>query len=84
MSSHGKTSFYELAKEIVFLLDLEDKIKVIPINSSKFSEKERAKRPSSVIMQNKRLKNEGFDYQRSWKEGLKEYLSHEYYKNLFE
>ena len=83
MASHGQASFYELAKEIVSLLDLKNKIKIIPVDSSKFSKKEKAKRPLLALIENKRLKKEGLDCQRRWEDSLKEYLSHQFFKNLF-
>jgi len=83
MASHGQASFYELAKEIVSLLDVKNKIKIIPVDSSKFSKKEKAKRPLLALIENKRLKKEGLDCQRRWEDSLKEYLSHRFFKNLF-
>ena len=83
MASHGQASFYELAKEIVSLLGIKNKIKIIPVDSSKFSKKEKAKRPLLALIENKRLKKEGLDCQRRWEDSLKEYLSHQFFKNLF-
>ena len=83
MASHGQASFYELAKEIVSLLGVKNKIKIIPVDSSKFSKKEKAKRPLLALIENKRLKKEGLDCQRRWEDSLKEYLSHQFFKNLF-
>ena len=53
MASHGQASFYELAKEIVSLLGIKNKIKIIPVDSSKFSKKEKAKRPLLALIENK-------------------------------
>jgi len=83
MASKGKASFYELTKEIVSILCLDKKIKLVKINSLEFSKKEKAKRPLLVLMNNDKLEKEGLDIQRSWQEGLKEYLGHQYFKKLF-
>jgi|SaaInlV_165m_DNA_1040744.scaffolds.fasta_scaffold01202_10 dTDP-4-dehydrorhamnose reductase len=83
MASHGKASFYELTKEIVSILSLTKKINLVKISSSKFSKKEKAKRPLLVLMNNRKLEKEGLDIQRNWQEELKEYLSHQYFKKLF-
>ena len=83
MASKGKASFYELTKEVVSILSLDKKIKLVKINSLEFSKKEKAKRPLLVLMNNDKLEKEGLDIQRSWQEGLKEYLGHQYFKKLF-
>jgi len=83
MASHGEASFYTLACEIVNCLNPNKKIKIVPVSAEKFSKKEKAKRPMKLIMINQRLKKEGFDRQRYWKESLHEYLSNSYFKNLF-
>ena len=83
MASKGKASFYELTKEIVSILSLDKKIKLVKINSLEFSKKEKAERPLLVLMNNDKLEKEGLDIQRSWQEGLKEYLGHQYFKKLF-
>ena len=83
MASHGKASFYDLTKKIVSILNLENKIKVIPVDASKFSKKESAKRPVLSLIENKKLIRENLDLQRTWQDSLKEYLSHTYFSNMF-
>jgi dTDP-4-dehydrorhamnose reductase len=83
MACHGQASFYELTKEIMSILDLEKKINIIPVTSSQFNQKEKAKRPLLALLDNERLRKEHLDYQRDWKESLKEYLSHTYFKKMF-
>jgi len=83
MASHGKASFYELTLKIISLLKIEREINIVPVSSSKFSKKENAKRPEIAIMDNKKLKQESIDFQRDWEHGLKEYLSHRYFRDMF-
>jgi dTDP-4-dehydrorhamnose reductase len=83
MASHGKASFYELTKEIVSILNIKNKIKIIPVSASKFSSKESAMRPALALIENKKLTQENLDLQRKWQDSLREYLSHSYFLNLF-
>jgi len=83
MASHGKASFYELTKEIVSILNIKNKIKIIPVSASKFSSKESAMRPVLALIENKKLTQENLDVQREWQDSLREYLSHSYFLNLF-
>ena len=83
MASLGSCSFFELSKKIVKYLKLSNKIKIKKISAKILSKKEFAKRPSSLIMNNKRLIREGLNRQRNWKLSLKEYLSQKYFKNLY-
>ena len=82
MASHGQASFYELTKEIVSILGIKKRIKVISVDASRFSKKERAKRPILATIENRRLINEGLDYQRRWRDSLRDYLNHRYFKSL--
>ena len=82
MASHGQTSFYQLTNEIIEILGINDKIKVIRVDSTKFSIKEKATRPLVAIMQNNRLQKEALDFQRNWQISLKEYLNQDYFKKL--
>ena len=45
--------------------------------------KEFSKRPSRLIMDNKRLIREGLNRQRNWKLSLREYLSQKYFRSLY-
>ena len=83
MACHGQASFYELTKEIVSLLNIENKIDVLPVSASQFSQKESAKRPSLVLIENEKLLKENLDFQRKWQDSLKEYLSNQYFQNMF-
>ncbi len=78
----GNTSRYEVAKEILKILNLENKIKINKVNSSYFSEEYFALRPKSENLINLKLQLISMDIMRDWKESLEEYLT-ENYKKLF-
>ena len=83
MASHGSCSFFELTKELIKILNIEDRFTVSRISAKILSKREVARRPLSVIMNNSRLKQENLDRQRDWKISLKEYLTKPYFKKLF-
>lgn len=83
MAAHGHSSFYELAKEVTKCLNIDSKIEIVPADGDAINKKDIARRPSKLIMQNKRLQSENLDFQRGWKESLQEYLNNPYFKNLF-
>ena len=75
---HGTTGRYEVAKQIVSILKLEDKIKIKRVNSSFFANEYFAPRPSSERLINKKLQLRGLDMMRDWKICLDEYLNQSY------
>ncbi len=75
MVCQNKTSRYEVAKEVIKILNLENKIKVTKVKSDYFSKTYFAPRPSSEILINKNLAKIKMDMMRSWKITLKEYLN---------
>lgn len=77
----GVTSRYEVASELVKLLGLEQKIKIIPVSSNHFVEEYFAKRPVSERLINKRLNELNLNYMRDWKIALSDYLA-DYYPTL--
>lgn len=79
MASHGEASFFEVAKAMTEILGVNNKISIA---SSTEEYKEKAKRPVRAIFDNKRLREEGLDRMRSWREALEEYLSEEYFRKL--
>lgn len=81
MASHGEASFFDVATAMVEILGIETEISITKVPARTY--KEIAKRPQRAVMENKRLKEEGLDNMREWKETLKEYLSEEYFKKLF-
>ncbi len=81
MASHGSASFYDVAKEMVAILGYDSVISVEEVPSDFFPEK--CKRPENGTMENKRLKDEGFDRMSSWQESLAEYVAQPYFTELF-
>jgi dTDP-4-dehydrorhamnose reductase len=79
MACEGHASFHELASEIADSLGFNKVIKIKKVSSHVFSANEPGRRPTKAIMNNKRLKLEGLNFQRPWKESLREYLSNEYF-----
>ena len=80
MVCEGKSSRLEVAKEIINILNLQDKIKINQVNSSHFSKTFFAERPNSENLINGELDKIGLNLMRPWKETLREYIN-KYYLN---
>lgn len=76
----GQTSRLEVAKELLEILNLQNRIKITSVNSDYFKEKYFASRPPSERLINKKLDLRGLNIMRDWKVALREYL-HKYYEN---
>lgn len=74
----GQTSRLEVAKTLIDLLDLNDKIKITEVSSEFFKKEYYAERPPSERLINKKLDLRGLNIMRDWRISLKEYLA-EYY-----
>jgi dTDP-4-dehydrorhamnose reductase len=74
----GTTGRYEVAKKILSILKLEDKIQIKRVDSSFFANEYFAPRPSSERLINKKLQLRGLDMMRDWKVCLDEYLKESY------
>ena len=74
----GTTGRYEVAKNILSILKLEDKIQIKRVDSSFFATEYFAPRPSSERLINKKLQLRGLDMMRDWKICLDEYLKESY------
>jgi dTDP-4-dehydrorhamnose reductase len=74
----GQTSRYEVAKEILDILDLEDQIVVTKVSSDYFRETYFANRPASERLLTTKLDLRGIDKMRHWKLALEEYLNDHY------
>tara|TARA_R100000306_G_scaffold18558_2_gene22910 strand:- start:5603 stop:6553 length:951 start_codon:yes stop_codon:yes gene_type:complete len=82
MGALGEATFYEVALACVEFLKLENAIKLLPISSAIFDDDENARRPKRMVTRNDRLDSEGINYQRHWRDALREYLERPYFKNL--
>ena len=74
----GTTGRYEVAQEILSILNLETKIQLNKVDSSYFKDEYYAPRPPSERLINKKLQLRGLDKMRDWKVCLKEYLESSY------
>jgi dTDP-4-dehydrorhamnose reductase len=82
MGALGEATFYEVALACIEFLGLENAIKLLPISSAIFDDNENARRPKRMVTRNDRLDSEGINYQRHWRDALREYLERPYFKNL--
>ena len=78
----GVTGRYEVANEILKILNLNEKIKINKVDSSFFSKEYFAPRPASERLINKKLDNINLNIMRDWKICLKEYLKKDFCKIL--
>lgn len=69
----GSCSRLDVAQEFVFLLGLQDKIKVTKVSSDYFKTEYFAPRPPSEKLLNVKLSIRGINYMRDWKICLSEY-----------
>ena len=76
----GQTSRLEVAKEILNIFGMSNKIKITEVSSDYYKEEYFAERPPSERLINKKLELRGLNIMRDWKIALKEYLE-EYYNN---
>jgi len=74
LTCNGSTSRYEVACEILNLLNLNNKIKINKVSSDFYKSVYFAKRPYSERLVNMKLKLRSLDKMRDWKVCLKEYL----------
>jgi len=78
MACEGNTSRYDVAEEILKILNLNNSIKLTKVNSDYFSKVFFAKRPNSENLLNKELNKKGLNLMRPWRDTLKEYLEKSY------
>ena len=74
----GQTGRYEVAEELVRILQLKDKVKLTPVHSDYFSDIYFAERPPCERLVNKKLNIRGINIMRDWKVALKEYIENYY------
>lgn len=80
MVCEGQTSRFEVACELIRILNLEKEVKLYPVSSVYFKEEYFALRPPSERLANKKLDHLGLNIMQNWKMALKEYIA-KYYQN---
>lgn len=81
MASRGEASFFDVAAAMVEILCIGEKIAITEMPAEEY--KEKAKRPFRAVMDNKRLREEGLDNMREWRDALQEYLEKPYFQKMF-
>lgn len=76
----GQTSRLDVAKELIKIIGLENKIKITEVNSDFFKDIYFAPRPPSERLINKKLTLRGLNIMRDWRIALREYIEN-YYRN---
>ena len=74
----GNSTRYEVAKELLKILNLSNNIKIHSVDSSFFEKTYFAKRPKSEMLINKKLNKQCLNIMRDWKECLREYVYSEF------
>lgn len=82
MASKGYASFFDIAEEMARIFGITDRLAIKKIDASVIQEK--AIRPMIAVMENKRLKAEGLDRMRPWRDALREYLARPYFQKMFQ
>jgi dTDP-4-dehydrorhamnose reductase len=70
----GQTSRMEVAKELLQVLGMADKVKMTEVSSEYFKDTYFAPRPPSERLVNKKLDLRGINIMRGWQEALKDYI----------
>ena len=81
MASQGSASFFDVARAMVEIMHLENRMTITEVPSNHF--KEKCRRPENGTMENRRLKEEGLDMMSEWRDSLAKYLSEPYFTDLF-
>jgi len=74
----GITGRYEVTLELIKVLEMEDKIKITPVQSDYWSKEYFAERPDSERLINKKLDMRGLNIMRDWRICLDEYVKNYY------
>ncbi len=80
MVCHGQTSRFEVANELLSILNLKDQIKINPVTSDFFKEEYFADRPACERLVNIKLKLRKVDIMQDWKIALRQYIN-DYFPN---
>ncbi|MBU4502982.1 MAG: NAD(P)-dependent oxidoreductase [Nanoarchaeota archaeon] len=76
----GQTSRMEVAKQLLKILGLDQKVKITSVHSDYFSEEYFAERPPCERLINKKLDIRGLNIMRDWRIALEEYIR-DYYND---
>lgn len=79
----GQTSRYEVASELLKILNLQDEVKITKVGSAFFKSIYFAERPPNERLINRKLNIRNLNLMRDWKIALKEYLD-KYYTGYLE
>lgn len=82
MVCDGGASRFEVAQELLTLLNLQKEISIKKVSSEFFKEEYFTKRPMSECLLNRRLNLRGLNIMRDWKISLREYLNDYYQEYL--
>lgn len=74
MACEGEGTRYDVARTIVSILGLDDRIEVKPVGSEFFAEEFPSARPRSEIMENMHLRLLGLNTMRPWQVALQDYI----------
>lgn len=74
MACEGDGSRYDVAKAILEILGLDERIELLEVDSSFFAEQFPSVRPYSEIMENMHLRLQGLNTMRPWPIALEDYL----------
>jgi len=78
MACGGFTSRLDVVHEILNILSMKDKVKVIEVPSDYFKNEYFAERPASERLINQKLNLRNLNKMRNWQDGLREYLDSDY------
>ena len=78
----GQTSRYEVAEELIKVLQLKDEVKLTSVHSDYFSNVYFAERPPCERLVNRKLNVRDINIMRDWKVALKEYIENYYHDYL--
>ncbi len=82
MVCDGGASRFEVAQELLTLLNLQKEISIKKVSSEFFKKEYFTKRPTSECLLNRRLNLRGLNIMRDWKISLREYLNDYYQEYL--
>jgi len=84
MVCDGITGRFEVAQELIKVLNLVDKVKLTPVDTQFWKEEYFANRPLSERLINRKLNARGLNIMRDWRICLKEYIDNYYQDFLTE